>query len=299
MTDQLHDDEVTIDDGLVRRLVDSQLPTLAGRPLTRVRPGGTSNVLYRCGEDVVIRLPRTQEATFQAAKELVWLPRLAPGLPLPIPVPLAAGEPGEGYPWPWSVYRWLPGSPATSGAYGGEVRTAQLLGEFVLALQRADASDGPPPGEHNFHRGEPLVTRDDDVRASLSELSGVVDTAATARAWDQALDAGTWDRAPVWIHGDLHAGNLLVTDRVISGVLDFGGLAVGDPACDLMVAWTFLRGRAREVFRAAVGCDDASWVRGRGWALSMAVIALPYYLPRDPPFAAQARDWLDEVLTDR
>ena len=294
----MHDGEATIDGALVRRLVDSQFPGWAALPLARVRPGGTDNALYRLGEDLVVRLPRTEAVTAQGAKEQLWLPRLAPVLPLAIPVPVAVGAPGHGYPWPWAVYRWLTGEPAATGALDDPRRTARVLGEFIVALQLVDPNDGPLPGAHNFHRGGPLGDRDREVRKAITALSGIIDTARATRAWEQVLDASVWAGPPVWIHGDLHAGNLLVDRGVVSAVLDFGGLAVADPACDLMVAWTYLPAEARGAFRAAVSYDDAAWARGRGWALSMALIAIPYYLIRNPPFAAEARHWLDEVLTD-
>ena len=298
-SEQMHDDEALIDGALVRRLIDSQFPIWTALPLTRVRPAGTDNALYRLGSDLVVRLPRTQDVTVQAAKEQLWLPRLAPMLPLPIPVPVAVGLPGEGYPWPWAVYRWLTGEPAAAGVLGHPHRTARVLGEFVVALQHVDPGDGPSPGEHNFYRGGPLGDRDRHVREAIRALSGSIETTAVTSAWEAALDAAVWEGPPAWIHGDLHAGNLLVDRGVVTAVLDFGGLAVADPACDLMVAWTFLPAGARAAFRATVLCDDASWVRGRGWALSMALIAIPYYLTRNPPFAAEARRWLDEVLADR
>ena len=296
---QMHDGEVAIDGALVRRLVDSQFPQWARLPLQRVPSAGTDNVLHRLGDELVVRLPRIESVTEQADKEHRWLPRLAPLLPLGIPTPVARGSPGEGYPWRWSVYRWLPGESATVGSAVDPIESGRALGEFIVALQRIDPDGGPPPGEHNFHRGSPLPTRDPQTREAIAALDGLIDTAATTRAWQAALDAPTWAGPPVWIHGDLHSGNVLVDRGTVSAVIDFGGLAVADPACDLMAAWTYLPADGREVFREAVSGTDAAWARGRGWALSMALIALPYYLTRNPPFAAEARRWLGEVLADR
>jgi aminoglycoside phosphotransferase (APT) family kinase protein len=296
---RMHDEEVAIDVALVRRLINSQFPRWANLRLRWVASAGTDNVLVRLGDDMVVRLPRIAAATQQAVKEHLWLPRLAPLLPLPIPMPLALGTPGEGYPWQWSVRRWLPGQAAVGDPRGDPIRSARALAEFIAALQRITPGAGPPPGEHNFHRGDPLASRDDPTREAIAALDGLVDTGAVTRAWDQAVQAPTWDGPPRWIHGDLHGGNLLLDRGTVSAVIDFGGLAVADPACDLMVAWTYLPGGARGVFRTGVTADDASWARGRGWALSMALIALPYYLDRNPSFAAQARRWLGEVLADR
>lgn len=300
----VHDAEVSIDAALVRRLVDSQFPRWSDLPLRPVASAGTDNALLRLGEEMVVRLPRIAAATQQAAKEHRWLPRLAPLLPLPIPTPVGRGTPGDGYPWSWSVYGWLPGEVGTAGSCADPTGSARALAGFIAALQRIPADGGPIPGEHNFHRGEPLSTRDVATRASIATLDDPVEAAAATRAWEEALGAPTWDGPPTWIHGDLHAGNILLTHGTVSAVIDFGGLAIGDPACDLMAAWTFLPARAREVFRAAlaaagVAVADSAWARARGWALSMAVIALPYYRSRNPPLAIEARRWLGEVLTDR
>jgi aminoglycoside phosphotransferase (APT) family kinase protein len=193
----------------------------------------------------------------------------------------------------------LEGENATTARVDDWVQAAMALGEFVAALHRIDVDGGPTPGEHSSHRGEPLSTRDSDTREAITALDGQIDTRAAARAWQASLDAPAWDGPPVWIHGDLHGGNLLAHRGRLSAVIDFGCLGVGDPAVDVMAAWTFLPAAARSTFRAAVGVDDATWARGRGWALSVALIALPYYIDRNPPFAADARHWIHEVLADR
>jgi aminoglycoside phosphotransferase (APT) family kinase protein len=282
----------------VRRLVDTQFPAWAEFPLRAVTPGGTDNTLYRLGGELVVRLPRLPSAAGQAAKEHRWLPRLAPSLPLPVPSVVALGEPAAGYPWQWAVHPWLPGRAASGATLRTPHRAALTLAGFVTALHRIDAEGGPVPGEHNFHRGAALSTRDGETRRAIAVLGGRIDAAGATRAWEHALAAPRWRGRPTWIHGDLHGGNLLVHRGAVSAVIDFGGLAVGDPACDLMVAWTVLGARERNVFRDAVAVDDGSWIRGRGWALSMALVALPYYLDRDPAFAAEANRWLSEVLAD-
>ncbi len=175
---------------------------------------------------------------------------------------------------------------------------AAALAQFVVALRGIDPGGGPEPGEHNFERGAPLATRDEEVRGALRRLEGDFDVVAAAAVWERALAAPAWDRLPVWIHGDLHGGNLLIDGGRLSAVIDFGGLGVGDPACDVMPAWTFLPAEARPTFRAALGVDDATWDRARGWALSMGLIALPYYKDTNPPLAANARRWIGETLRD-
>ena len=292
----MHADEREVDEPLVRRLIAAQLPQWAGLDLERVQSDGTDNAIYRLGDDMAVRMPRYRGAASQVEKEAKWVPRLAPHLPFDVPVPLALGEPSEGYPWHWSVCRWVPGE---RGAVDDERDAAARLAGFVRAMQRVDPSGGPPPGEHNFGRGSHLVTRDRWVRDALEEVSDEVDVAAAAAVWEQALAAPLWDRTPVWVHGDLHGGNLLVSEGRLAGVIDFGGLGVGDPAVDVMPAWTFLSAEGREVFRARLDADDATWDRGRGWALSMGLIALPYYRTTNPPLAATARRWIQETLTDR
>jgi len=296
---RMHADEVETDAELVRRLLASQFPELAGLPIERVESAGTDNAIYRLGEELAVRLPRIQWAAEQPEKEQAWLPRLAPLLPLRVPVPLALGEPGEGYPWSWTVVPWLPGESATPERLADPRRAATALGEFVAALHRIDATGGPPPGTHNSSRGVPLAERDAAVRKAIGELGDKIDGAAVAAAWEAALGAPVWSGAPVWLHGDLQAGNVLAKDGRLSAVIDFGCLGVGDPAGDVMPAWAYFTRETREAFRAPLAVDDATWARGRGWALSVGVIAIPYYERTNPALAAVGRRAIDEVLADR
>jgi aminoglycoside phosphotransferase (APT) family kinase protein len=295
---KMHADEAEIDVSLVGRLVAAQFPRWAALPLRPVPSCGTDNAIYRLGDDLAVRLPRIHWAVAQVEKERHWLPLLAPRLPLAVPVPLAAGIPGEGYPWPWSVYRWLDGENATVERLVDPTQAAQDLAHFVLALRRIDATDGPPAGAHNFGRGVPLAERDDAVRKALDALTGVIDTGAAVAVWTDSLRAPVWQGPPVWVHGDLQSGNLLAVEGRLRAVIDFGGLGVGDPACDLMVAWNLFSGESRAAFRAALGVDDAAWARGRGWALSVGLIALPYYLHTSPAMVRYARHTITEALAD-
>jgi len=236
-------------------------------------------------------------AVSEVEKEHRCLPKLAPRLPWAIPVPLANGAPGEGYPWHWSVVPWLQGETATQDRITNLREAATLLARLVAALQRVDPTGGPPPGAHNFGRGQPLRERDAETRDAIASLTGMVDTDSITAAWNGALHS-EWDRPPVWIHGDLAPGNLLVEHGRLTAVIDWGGLGVGDPACDLMIAWTLFSGESRDVFRAAVAVDDATWVRGRGWALSWALIFIPYYVDTNPEGVRTARHTIDEVLAD-
>jgi len=295
----MHADELDIDADLVRRLLRGQFPKWADLAISRVPDAGTDNALYRLGEDMVMRLPRREHNVVGLEKERVWLPRLAPFLPVAVPVPLEMGEPGEGYPLEWAIYRWLEGETATADRLGDLTQAAVDLAHLIAALQRIDPTDGPPPGRHNGFRGGPLSRRDRAMRSGIAALSGEIDVPAVTAAWEEALAAPEWNDAPVWIHGDLDARNLLVRDGRLSAVLDFGSIGVGDPATDVMVAWKILSADTREIFRTALSVDDATWARARGWAVSQAVIALAYYtLETNAILVREARRWLAEAFAD-
>jgi aminoglycoside phosphotransferase (APT) family kinase protein len=297
---KMHPDEVETDVALVRRLLAAQFPQWADLPIAPVPFWGTDNAMYRLGDDLAVRLPRFRWTVGRVAKEQRWLPVLAPHLPLAIPVSLARGSPAEGYPWRWSVCRWLEGENATVAAFDDRCAAARDLARFLAALRRIDATGGPPAGSQNFYRGVPLAKRDPTTCATIAALHGRLDVAAVTAAWESALQVPAWHGAPVWLHGDLYPANLLVAGGRLSGVIDFGGLGVGDPACDLVPAWMLFSGENRQVFRAAVGVDDAMWARGRGWALALAVgaVAHPYYPETNPTLVASARRTLAEVLAD-
>ena len=297
-TRKMHENEVDISIPMVRRLLASQFPQWADLPLEPVPSAGTDNALFRLGADMAVRMPRIDWAITQAEKEYRWLPQLAPHLPLPIPLPLAQGQPGEGYPWHWSITQWLPGETAAHARLADPLRAARDLAGFVKALHSIDATGGPEPGANNSGRGAPLARRDAATRRALAELRGKLDTEAAAAAWQLSLDAPVWQGAPVWIHGDLQSGNLVTVDGRLSAVIDFGCLGVGDPAVDMIIAWNFFDRAAREAYRAALGVDDATWLRGRGWALSTSLIALPYYEHTNPYLTGIARYAIAEILAE-
>lgn len=288
----MHADELETDDALVRRLLAAQFPQWAELRIEALPSGGTDNAIYRLGDELSVRLPRRRD--WQAGsldKEFAWLPKLAPLLPLPVPTPVARGAPGEGYPHEWAIYDWLAGEDAASAPLDLP-RAAVDLAELLASLARIDPAGGPLPGG----RGGPLRPRDEATRAGIAALAGSIDAAAVTAVWEEALAAPDWDRPPAWIHGDLDARNLLVTDGRITGLLDWGSLCVGDPACDVKVAWAVLDAETRPIFRDLLEIDDATWARGRGWALSQAMIALPYYLHTYPVIVQEARRWLAEAL---
>jgi aminoglycoside phosphotransferase (APT) family kinase protein len=290
-------DRMSIDAQLVGRLIAAQFPRWAGLPIARVECDGWDNSTFHLGAHMKVRLPSAARYVAQVEKEYRWLPRLAPLLPLPIPAPLAVGAPGEGYPWPWAVYRWLDGEPASRDNVADPRRFALDLAGFLVALQRIDAAEGPRAGAHNFYRGGPLRVYDAQTRETLAVLAGEVDVVAATEVWEAAL-AATWSVPPVWVHGDVSAGNLLVQEGRLRAVIDFGSSGVGDPACDLVIAWTLLEGEGREAFRAALPVDGGTWARGRGWALWKALITLAQCLTTDATEAAGERRIIDYVLAE-
>ncbi|MET7271305.1 MULTISPECIES: aminoglycoside phosphotransferase family protein [Streptomyces] len=285
-----------IDSTLVRRLVDSQFPQWAGLPLKLLDPAGSDHVIYRLGEELTVRLPRHAGALGQARKEFRWLPRLAPHLPLAVPFPVAVGEPGLGYPWPWAVSRWLEGEVATVEALADSTGAAVALARFLAALQRFAPEDLPAEDVGDDLAGRPLADRDRATRAAIAQVDGVFDAAAMTDLWDAALNAPGWDGPPVWFHGDFHTGNLLTVDGRLSAVIDFGGLGIGDPACDLMIAFTLMTAGNRAAFRDALGVDDATWTRGRGWALATGLNAYTAYAAAEPRVAAQTTRQITAAL---
>lgn len=288
---------VTIDVPLVARLVAGQFPEWVHLPVRPVALSGWDNRTFHLGDDMSVRLPSAEGYALQVEKEHAWLPCLAPHLPVPIPEPLAMGQPTHEYPWPWSVYRWLPGEPVATAPIADRTRLAVDLAAFLNVLYRIDATDGPPAGPHNFWRGGPLAVYDEETRAALRALDGQIDTDTSREVWETAL-ASHWERGPVWTHGDIAVGNLLVEDGRLSAVIDFGSSGVGDPACDLAIAWTFFGGESRAAFRVALQLDEGTWARGRAWTLWNALILLAGRAETNARESLTSQRIIDEVLAD-
>jgi aminoglycoside phosphotransferase (APT) family kinase protein len=288
---------VEIDAALAGRLIAAQFPQWADLPVRPVVPGGWDNRTFRLGETMSVRLPSAARYAAQAPKEQRWLQRLAPQLPLAIPTPLAAGAPGLGYPWPWSVHGWLEGETLAAAPVADRPASAAALAGFLAALQRITAADGPPAGAHSFFRGGPLSTYDAEVRQAMAALGDRIDAAGAAEVWAAAL-AAEWRGPPVWLHGDVTPGNLLQKGGRLSAVLDFGCCAVGDPACDLAIAWNFFEGESRAAFRAGLPLDAGAWARGRGWALWKALIVLAGLPGANPLDTDKCGAIIDDVLAD-
>jgi aminoglycoside phosphotransferase (APT) family kinase protein len=294
---RMHHDPIDTDVDLVRRLLAAQQPQFAALPIEAYVSTGTDNALYRLGDDMVVRLPLRPSAVPSLAKEQRWLPVLAPTLPLRVPVPVAAGRPTAEHPWPWAVYPWLAGTDAATAPLDREGAVDDLA-RFIAALHALDPAGGPRSSAAARDRGGPLAARDEHTRRAIDASARLVDARAVTAAWVDALQAPPWPGPPVWVHGDIASGNLLVRDRRPCAVIDWGALAVGDPACDLFVAWELFDAGQRDRFRTALAVDDATWRRARGWALSTAILALPYYEATNAFMAAQARHKLASVLAD-
>jgi aminoglycoside phosphotransferase (APT) family kinase protein len=292
---RMHDDELDIDAGLARRLLSSQFPEWSGLPLVPVLPAGTDHAIFRLGRDMSLRLPRREGIEDQAELEQEWLPRLAQQLPLDVPTPLAIGRPEDDYPFRWAVHSWVEGEPATRDRLRDPDETAVDLARLIGALQRMDGTGAPLAG-----RGLPLSTRDRQTRIWIEDLRSRIDVAVVTELWEAALAAPAWSGPPVWVHGDLDSRNLLARDGRLSGLVDFGGLGVGDPACDVGAAWKLLAGESRHRLRFQLGVDDATWTRARGHVLSQSLGALSYYtVENNAALVLEARRWLSDVLAER
>jgi aminoglycoside phosphotransferase (APT) family kinase protein len=290
----MHADQIESDVGLVRSLLGAQFPQWADLSVEAVASTGTDNALYRLGRDLVARLPLRPSAIGSIATEHRWLPHLAPLLTLEVPVPVARGEPTPAFPWPWSVVRWIEGVDATTSRYSGAAAAVDLA-RFLAALRAIDPAGGPPPAAVTG-RGRPLAERDRWTRWAIGEAADLVDPNAVTAGWEAAVEAPPWDRPPVWVHGDVASGNLLFRDGRLHAVIDWGCLGIGDPACDLIIAWETFDDRSRQVLRSEMEVDEATWARGRGWALSTAVAELAYYRHTNAFMAARARRQLAAAL---
>ena len=289
---KMHDGEVDIDADLVGRLVAEQFPHLADLPITEVRSTGTVNAIYRLGDRLCARLPRVAEWAPDLDREWRWLPELAPRLPLRVPEPVWRGRPGGSYPFSWAIYGWIDGQPYADGLVDDERRAAEDLARFVVDLRRIDPGGAPRGGRR------PLRELDAVTREVIESARGVIDGDAAVAAWERALRAPAWAGSPVWIHSDLLRPNVLVRDGRVCAVIDFGGVGVGDPAADVIAAWSVFGRAGRGVFRAVLEVDDGTWERARGFALHQAALIVPYYGETNPGFAASARRTLEEVLAD-
>lgn len=288
-----------ISTSLVENLIADQFPEWSDLPVREVLPNGWDNRTFRLGDEMSVRLPSAERYVPQVEKEQCWLPILAPQLSIPIPSPIALGKPALNYPWHWSIYDWLEGETATPDRIEDMSTFAASLGGFLRELREVDRDGGPIPGEGNFYRGGDISVYDPQTREAISLLEGKFELNADdlTRAWNTALSS-SWSDNPVWFHGDVSSGNLLVRNGELAAVIDWGGSAVGDPACDLAIAWTMFDVDSRDVFRRTLGVDDATWERGRGWTLWKALITLSGMSETNAVEAERALETVREILSE-
>ncbi len=287
--------KIAINTSLVKRLIASQFPQWAELAINPVEKQGWDNRTFHLGNTMLVRLPSAERYAEKVEIEQRWLPKLAPHFPLQVPVPVAMGKPSPEYPWHWSIYKWIDGETASRDRISNLNQFAQSLAQFLTALESIDATNGPPAGPHNFYRGGSLKIYDSQTREAINLLQDKIDTQAATAIWNTALSS-EWHKKLVWVHGDIEQDNLLVKDGTLHAVIDFGGLGVGDPACDLAIAWSLLDKDSRKAFRQILQLDDDTWARGRGWALWKALIVCAQLPGTDSKKIEKYKRVLDEIL---
>jgi aminoglycoside phosphotransferase (APT) family kinase protein len=290
---KMHDGEIDIHRALVSGLIGGQFPQLAHLPLHPVASTGTVNAIWLVGDELYARLPRVEEWASDLDKEWSWLPRLgAAGLPLEVPQPVAQGVPTTRYPLSWAIYRWIDGKPYADAAVDDESEAAADLARFVIRLRQMDTAGAPRAGRR------PLRELDAVTREAIGAASGVVDGDGALAVWEASVESPAWTGTPVWIHADLLRPNVLVVDGRLRAVLDWGGAGIGDPAADVIAAWTMFGPVGRDTYRNALSVDDDTWTRARGFALHQAAMIIPYYRESNPAFVAQAIRTVEQILAD-
>lgn len=290
---EMHADEIEINVSLVQSLIADQFPQWANLPVTPVASMGTDNALFRIGNAMQARLPRVPWAVASVAKESTWLPQIAPFISTPITIPLQLGKPTKNYPYQWMVASWIDGTNPEPGSPACGPQVAADAAKFIQQLRQVSLPDSPPTP-----RGAPLSTRDKPTRTALTQLEGLIDVALATRIWDEVLEIPYWDQPPVWLHGDLLPGNMLIKNERLSGVIDFSCMGVGDPAADLILAWNLLDANTRRLFRKLLQVDDNMWLRGCGRALSHSLVIIPYYKNTNPQLTAVAQYTLGQIFAD-
>lgn len=290
-------EKTTINKLLARKLIAEQFPEYFNLPITDVEKQGLDNRTYRLGEHMLIRMPRAAEYAEKVAIEQELLPQLAKRLRVSIPAPIKMGKPSTDYPYPFSIYRWLSGKSINLLTLTEQEKEqlAYELAKFLKELQSITDIEGPEPGQHNWWRGDHVSVYDKGAREQIAELAEIIDASQLLALWDQAC-VTKWNNHPIWIHGDFAIGNILMDGGKLSAVIDFGGAAVGDPACDLVIAWTYLSGKAREVFMSKMDLDEDTWLRARAWALWKATFELCQIADKNSPESGLQKRIIDEVM---
>lgn len=289
----MHNNEIPSNIQLIKKLIIEQFPQWKNLPIKHISSSGTDNTIYKLGTDMCIRVPRITQTEKQIKKEQCWLPKLAPFLPLPIPKLIGQGLPTDIFPYSWSIYNWIDGKNCFVEKITNQEQEAKKLAEFIRALQRIDTTNAP-----FSERGVSLSTRDTKVKETFNSLKDSFDIPLIESLWNKAINAPEWNKKPVWLHGDLLPVNLLINQGSLTAVIDFGFLGIGDPAIDLLPAWSIFSGEARNIFRTTLQVDAATWNRGKGWALSIALIIIPYYKKSNTVLVEIAEQIIQEIITD-
>lgn len=293
------DNQLIINEALVQKLVTDQFPQWQDLPVKSVESQGWDNRTFRLGNDMSVRLPSDEEYVRQVQKEQTWLPLIAPHLPFSIPKPIAMGQPSEDYPWVWSVYQWIDGISANITVVNDahlEI-IAQQLGNFLNDFHQCDAAGAPAPGLHNWWRAAHVSVYDSETRELINKLRNVIDADRAGFLWEKAISS-KWNKDPVWVHGDVASGNILLKNNKICAIIDFGCMGIGDPACDLTIAWTFFKNKSREIFKRVLSLDPDTWIRARGWALWKALYELSVLKDMLSAKAIEQKRIIDDVLNE-
>ena len=296
---KMHKNELEINDALVHSLIESQCPEWANLPIEAVHSSGTDHALFRLGEKFIVRLPRIEwipgSINKSIEKEYDWLPKIAKFLTIPISEPVFKGNPNKSYPLPWLISKWNGGQNPNFEMENEHELLAKDLAYFLNDLHGIRLHVGP-----KSRRGVPLKQLDSETRKALDELKGEIDTKTITPYWGKLINIPNWTQEPVWVHGDFLPGNILVQNNRLSAVIDFSDVGMGDPACDLVIAWSLFKAHSRNIFKQALkNIDDDTWERGKGWALSIALIMLPYYKNSNPVLSELARQMIKNVLDSK
>ncbi len=282
---------------LASQLIATQFPEYADLPIISVGIQGHDNRTYRLGNDLLIRIPTAAPYALKVPQEQALLPLLQPHLPLAIPKPIKMGQPSADFPFYFSIYKWIEGHSANTLKIDKKnlEPIALQLARFLKELQNIKSVDGPTPGQHNWWRGDHISVYDNGARQQIHGLADIIDSQQAIHLWEQAC-ATSWHQPPVWIHGDFAAGNIILNHGKVVAIIDFGGMGVGDPACDLVIAWTLLQDKARAVFMDAMELDHETWLRAKAWALWKASFELLQIKDKNSHMAFIHRKIIDEVL---
>ncbi len=282
---------------LVKDLVSAQFPQWAYLPIRKVEPSGWDNVTFRLGDQMAVRLPSAQCYADQVLKEQKWIPLLAKHLTTRISEPIAMGKPSSSYSCYWSIYTWIEGQSANNLSLDDlhlQLLAARVA-QFLNQLHKIDTTNAPLPGPHNFYRGDSPLVYGLEVKSAIAQLSNVIDVTTVEAVWKKSTSS-KWNKRPVWVHGDLSAGNIVLKDNKLAAVIDFGCIGVGDPSCDLVIAWTFFKNKSRELFKSNICLDEQTWQRARGWALWKALITLERVEDKDSPEALKQKQIINDIL---